>query len=351
MGGSSSTANVTLESNTTIINESTMNSFNQLVNKTAVDTMIENVKKCSASVVQSQHLVVKHIKCGDNCNISLAQDQKAWLDFTCAQKDDVQMEVVQKMIDTISNGLKDNSSTDLLNKLNSNVSNKAKSDWGALPWGGSTTNTNVNQKINNYVSNKTNVNVKNAIENSVYASFKNSNINECIAKIVSEQEIQASDIEAGKNFTFTVNQSQKADAIASCIQNANIASRVISDVTKFAGLNLEIKKDTKVQNLSETKVESEALTTGFFQGIGSIFSGIIGSIFGALGMGALAPISAPSSSSSLLLCCCLCCLIIIFVIFGGVFMGGSANTSTGTPSDVSGMIDSGYESPAGAAGQ
>ena len=344
MGGSESKTNATLDSNTTVINESTLNQFNSLVNKTAVNTMIENVKKCSASVVQSQHLTIKNITCGDNCNIALAQDQSAWLDFNCAQKDDVQMDVIQKMIDNINTTLKDNTSTDLLNKLNSNISSKSQSDWGALPWGGSSSNANVNQSIKNYVSNKTNVNTSNAIENAVYASFKNSNINECIAKIISEQEIKATDISAGKNFTFTVNQSQKADAIASCIQNANIASRVITDVTKFAGLDLSIKKDTEVENISETKAESESKNTGFFQGIGSVVESVgtaIGNVFGGLlsglGLGAFAPLLGPSRSSSLCCCCCIIILIILMVIFGGgmsFLTGSSTESSTGNTNEI-----------------
>ena len=331
MGGSASTSQATLSANTAIINQSTMNQLNSIVNTTAVNTMIENVKTCSASVVQSQHLVIKNITCGDNCNIALAQDQSAWLDFSCAQQDTIQMEVIQSMVDNINTAILENTSTDLLNKLSSDISSKSKSDWGALPWGGSTSNANVKQDINNYVSNNTNVTVKNAIENAVYANFKNSNINSCIAKIISDQEIEATDISAGKNFTFTVNQTQNASAMASCIQSANVISRTINDIAKFANLTVDIKKDTTTENTSETTVESESTATGFFQGIATVVQSIgtaINSIFSGLlsglGLSALAPISSPSCFSLICCCCCIFIFIIIFGVFGGMGSGDAS---------------------------
>lgn len=346
MGGSSSTMNATLESNSMVVNENTLNQLNKVVNKVAVDTLIENVKKCSASLVQSQKLTVKHIKCGDNCNIALAQDQKAWLDFSCAQKDEIQMDVVQKMVDTISSKMKESSSADLMNKLNSNISNKSQSDSTGFPWGGSTTNTNVNQKINNYVSNKTTTNIQNVLENAVYSNFKNSNIDECMAKLINEQEITATDIEAGKNFSFTVNQAQKAEAIASCIQGANIASRVVSDLAKYSDLDLTVKKDTTIKNESELKAEAASKQTGILGGIAEIFGGMSGGSFASLGLTGLMPLLAPILSPSVSSSSCSCCIIIIIILFmvlGGGGLALFASKGSGSGSNNAGTGDAGFE--------
>lgn len=328
MGGTSSTTSANLTSNTIITNENSMNYLNSLVNKAAVDTMIENVKKCSASLVQNQKLTIKGLKCGDNCNIALLQDQKSWLDFTCAQKDDIQMSVIQKMIDTMQQALKDNVSADILNKMNSNLSTKSKQDWGTFPWSGSTANTNVNQAVNNFVTNKTNTNVKNAIENSMYASFKNSNINNCIAQIIATQEITAQDIQAGAQFTFTINQTQTANLVAQCIQNANITNQVVADVAKFAGLDLQIQKSNSSSTTSEATAETSAKNTGLLQGIGDAAAGVgaaVGNIFSAVGLAFLTPFMGPSSASSISCCLCLCCLMIIMLMAGGMGDGGDVD--------------------------
>lgn len=335
MGGTESKTAATLSANTAIINESSMNYLNSLVNNAAIDTMISSVKKCSAAVIQNQKLTIKNIKCGDNCNISLFQDQTAWLDFSCAQKDDIQMEVIQKMIDTLNQSLVANASNDLVNKMNSNLQTKSQQDWGTFPWSGSSANTTVSQNINNYVKSKTNTNVTNAIQNSVYASFKNSSINDCITKIINSQEIQASDVTAGTNFTFTINQSQTAKLISSCIQNSNVTNRVVADVTKFAGLDLSIKNDTGVDNTSETTAETIAKNTGFLQGLGDAFSGIgtaFSSILSGLGLTAITPFMAPSSASSSLCCLCLCCLLMIVLMMGG--LGGDSTDATGSSVDL-----------------
>jgi len=328
MGGTESKTAAMLTSNTTVINQSSLNYMNSLVNNAAINTMIESVKKCSASIIQNQKLTIKNIKCGDNCNIALFQDQTAWLDFTCAQKDDVQMEVINKMIDTINQSLNSGASNDLVNKMNSNLKTKSQQEWGTFPWSGSTANTDLKQNINNYVQNKNNTNITNAIQNSVYANFKNSNINECITKIISNQEISAQDISAGKNFSFTINQSQTSKLISSCIQNSNVTNRVVADVTKFAGLDLQIKNDTGVSTESTATTETTAVNSGFLQGIGSVFSGIgsaFSNILSGFGLTALTPFMAPSSASSSMCCLCLCCLLILVLLMGG--MSGDNSTA------------------------
>lgn len=338
MGGTSSKTAATLSSNTVVINQSSLNYLNTTTNSVGVSTLIQNVQKCSAALVQSQNLTVKNISCGNNCDISLFQNQSAWLDFTCAQQVDVQMAVIQQMANTINQALTTYAANDLINQMNSNLSTKSQQDWGTFPWSGSSASTSVTQNINNYVKNNTNVNVTNAIQNSVYASFQNSNISNCIAQIINSQQIQAQNITAGTNFTFTINQAQTASLVEQCIQSANIANQVVSDVTGFAGLGLQITNATTAENTSETKAETEAVNSGILQGISGVVSSIgtaFGNILSGLGLTALVPFMGPISASSSLCCVCLCCLIIILVIFGGMSsLNGTATTTTSPDIDL-----------------
>jgi len=328
MGGSESVSKAELVSNTAVLNQSTLNVLNQVSNKTAVDTMIENAKKCSASIAQTQTQEYGDITVSGGSKATLSQEQAAKLDFTCLQQDKVQNDVIQKMADTLNQAFTENTSTDLMNKLDSAIKQKTAADTTGFPWGGAKTSSDVKQKINVSVKNITANNIKSVVENSVSASFKNSNIQECIAVIVQNQKIKAGNLTVTDKSEFAASQLQNADLLAKCIQTADIATKVVSDVAAYAGLSMEIKKDTKSIAESAVKTEQETVQKGILGGVAGIvdsIGGLLGNVFTGLGMGLLAPLASPSLVS----CCCLCCLLVLFIIFGGMSsMGSGTSTST-----------------------
>ena len=234
------------------------------------------------------------------------------------------MDVINNMMETIKSQVSDSANTDVLNKLSAAVESKSKSDMSLFPWGGSDANSEVNQTVNTYVNNKTKVNVENIIENSTFASFKNSNISDCIAKIVQSQEIEAGNVIVGKDGTFLATQEQRASLLAECIQEANVGARVVSDIVKFAGMELEVVRTTTVEN----EMEAEATSESEQQGIG----GLLGNLLKMLGLGALAGMSPLISGLCCLCCCCCCCLLILLLVGGGgVAMFGMGNSGATTP--------------------
>ncbi len=327
MGGAASTSKAALVSNTAILNQSTLNVLNQVTNKTAVDTMIENAKKCSASIAQTQTQEFGDITVSGGSSATLSQEQAAKLDFTCLQQDKIQNDVIQKMADTLDQAFKENTSTDLMSKLDANIKQKTAADTTGFPWGGANTNSDVKQTTNVNVKNTTANNIKSVIENSVSASFKNSNIQECIAVIIQNQKIKAGNVTVTDKSEFAVYQLQNADLLAKCIQTADIATKVVSDVAAYAGLSMEIKKDTKSIAESAVKTEQDTTQKGILGGVAGVVDsvgGLLGNVFTGLGMGLLAPLALPSLVS----CCCLCCLIILFIVFGGMSSMGSVDSGT-----------------------
>lgn len=323
MGGAKSKSKATLVSDTIIINETDINSLNKLVNKVAIDTIIENAKKCSASIIQKQNVQLGDIVVTGSSSATISQEQYANMDFSCLQQDVVQEAIISKMTDTLTQSLQDSSSADLLNKLNSNIQQKSKAEWGALPWGGSSTSSDLNQQIKNRITNKTKMDLRNVMETSTYATFKNSNINESIAKIIQEQNISAGKLIVTDRSTFALGQKQRADMIFKSVQSANIARTVIDEVAKMSNLKLDVQKDASATNVSETAVEQETKAGGFFEGIGKVVESVgtaIGNVFGLGSLGGM----GMSLSPSLILCCC--CIFLFFFMF----MSGSSSGSTGT---------------------
>lgn len=307
---SQSQSSVYQENNTNVVNQSTINSLSETLNSTTVNTVINNVKQCSAAILNNQTVVFEGIKSAGNIDINVAQNQSAWLDFTCAQTDAVKNDVVAQLVSTIQQNMKSNIDTATLNNLQAIAAAKSTQDFGSFPWGGPSSNSNTTQKINTYISNNQTTNLQTVLQNSVYASFTNSNYDSCIASLVNNQEVTAKNITTGGTLTFTVNQTQSAQLLTSCIQNSNISNRALNDMTSFLGIKVAQDTTTKTNNTSS----GTATSTSDNKGVGSLlpdFSSLFSGLSGMFsGLGGVVVFSSFS-------CCLMLCLLIVFLVLFG----------------------------------
>lgn len=309
MGNGKSKSSVTVEQDNTVINRSTINSVNKLYNSAVVNMTVQTVQKCSAALIQNQNITLENLDIKGDIKIDISQWQDSLVDFSCIQKDEVKQDVVNKMTAQIMSDLQKSTSTDVFTKLNSDALAKSKADFGSFPWAGASSDSNVNQKIKNYISNETNINLENVVSTSVYSSLTNLTESTCFAKIVQSQNIGVKGITGGGSFSFSADQKQSASLFAKCVQEMNTSSQMINDVANFIGV--KIKEDTKTT--AETEAEagstSESTVLGPIGALGDLLGNLIPNFnFGNLGnLSALVPVSA-----SLSLCCC--CLIVIFIV-------------------------------------
>lgn len=309
MGNGSSKSSVTVEQNNTVINRSTINSVNKLYNSAVVNMTVQTVQKCSAALIQNQNITLENLDIKGDIKIDISQWQDALVDFSCIQKDEVKQDVVNKMTAQIMEDLQKSTSTDVFAKLNSQAMSNSKADFGSFPWAGASSDSTVNQKVTNYIENQTTVNLENVVSTSVYSSLTNLTESECFAKIVQSQNIGVRGIKGGGSFSFSADQKQSASMFAKCVQEMNVSSQIINDVTKFVGI--KVKEDTKTTTETDATAGATAESTvlGPIGAIGDALGNLIPNLnFGDLGgLSALIPISA-----SLTLCCC--CLIVIFIV-------------------------------------
>jgi hypothetical protein len=327
MGGTSSKSSAELTSKSVVVNQTDMNIFNSNVNTVTTNSIIENAKNCSVAINQNQAIAVGDLNVGAGSNTSISQDQIANLDFTCLQKDEVQMNVINAMVDSIQSQLTNNANSDILNKLKATAEAKTQNEFQLFPWGGGSSDSSVKQKVENYVTNNSNTTIKNMVENATFANFKNSNISTCIAQIMQNQQQNYGKIVTGEDSTLVLSQSQKVNAVIDCIQQAEIATKVLSDIAKFAGTELEVKNTTvtKSEMVGAAKAEMEQKGIGsalsqVISSIGQAYSNVIGAIFG--GVGGIFSFGGGGSSGTLfsIICCCCCCLLLIMLVGGGGFM-------------------------------
>lgn len=305
-GGSKSKTSIYQEQNNTVIDTNTVNQLNQLVNTTAVNTVINNVKKCSAALLLNQNVRIAGIKSTGDININIKQVQEAGLNFSCAQNDEIKSDVVNSMISTIMSQIDQQSQVNLINKLQSKVdtTSTSQTQLPPFPWGGSSSDTNVKQKVSNYIENHKTTNIQNVISNAVYANFTNSNYDECIAQIIAEQTVTIENVETGGTFTVTVDQEQATKMVAQCIQNANVTVRAVNDIAQY--LDVKVKQTSTTTAESETGVEAETTSSTNTSILPSLNIPGLGDISSTIGMF--------SSLSSLLLCCLLVMIVILFVV-------------------------------------
>jgi hypothetical protein len=333
MGGSSSKSKVTQVNNNFVTNTENINVLNSFINSTIVNSTVNQVKQCSASLINNQTIKILGVKAGEDLNLYLAQDSTGFLNFTCAQNSKVLNSVIGDLTQNILSTLKTNIGADVLNKLDALAASKSTQDWGAFPWSSSKSKTDTSQEVNNTVINTTNKNLETVISNSVESNFTMSDFSSCLAKVIANQDIVAQDLTAGRNITLSADQKVSTDLFQNCIQSSDIANNITSAITGFLEIETDTVQSTELAQESHAESISKAEQTGLFQGIGSMFNSIysgLGNLFGGVlggvfGAGTGSQYGPYVSSCSLCCCCLIIILIILYVVFGsfGEQEGGS----------------------------
>jgi hypothetical protein len=312
MGGSNSKSTTTNKSTTNIVNNSDLNILNENVNDFVSDTVVSQASNCSASMSQMQALNISNVKTkGDFVLDGITQSQKSTVTFDCLQvskfKNDIANGVLTKYMDAISN----NYNTSAIADMTASAKSNAATQFAATGKSKSNSATNNNFEFNS----TTNVNqdIQNIVKNSIKNNMSIDDVQNCIASVSATQAINIANIESNSFTIRALDQSQASDLLAKCVQKKDNGNKISSQIATDLGLKIEADiKTTSSAKLVGTS-ESEATNVGalqsagegmatVFKGIGSMWSGI----FGSLGFG----------DPTISLYCCI--VIVIFAVLGGV---------------------------------
>lgn len=311
MGNSSSNTDVTQTFENKVYNRDTLNLANTYINEQIVNLTVDSVKKCSSSTIAEQNITITGIRTGGDFIFDTNQTANIVVDFSCIQKDSVKNEIANKIINEINGKLKTEMNTDLINEITATAESKAKDDSLSLPWGGSSSDSDVNQTIKNNIVNVQEKNISNVIKAVTDLNFSQKFYDECINRVIAKQDVKLSDIEAGGNVTINIDQKLLINTFTKCVQNAQVGTKILEDFAYITGFDVEGGFKSTADSAAKGEAEAISETTGLSNFIES-FGTAIGNFFSSL-FGGLLPFSSTSSSilSSSLLCCCL-----IFIIFG-----------------------------------
>lgn len=321
MGGSESKSSVEQEANTYITTKSDISLLNSTSNSAIVNSTIENVKKCSSTLLQTQSIRIIGLTSGGDITINSDQVQAGMLNFACAQEDTVHNEVKSELVNEIMNQLENSVDNSVLTDLGAIANSKSTNEWGSFPWGGADSESDIDQTINTEISTSMNKDIQNVVKLAVETNFTNKNYSECLNKVILQQEFLAQNLTSGGNITLTANQSQSSKVFAQCVQDTNISNFITQNIVDFLGV--EVRENVKNDTTSILDAESyaEGLNQGPLSAVGNLVGGVLDTLLGPLNalFGDFASIWSVLGGVIGLgcsLCCCCVILIIILTILG-----------------------------------
>ncbi|QKF94261.1 hypothetical protein QKU48_gp0803 [Fadolivirus algeromassiliense] len=337
MGGSSSTSRVHQESNTLIMNENDVKIVNQQLNEFVAKAVIKTASSCSANINQTAKISIRNLEAKGDIDLTTANKQQAYLDFSCINVNTVRNQIANDMISQIMQSIENKSDTDVLNKLKAIADTKSEQGFGGniLPWGGSDSKSDVEQIQNYQQYTKNNTNIENIVKTAVEVGFTSESLSSCISTINQQAEYQAENLKAGGNIKLIHTNDQGSQLFTSCLNQNDVGNEVTSRI--MGAFDIKTQSDTKTKVTTEMEGDATAYskTSGLddvIRSIGDAFGNIFGGLFAALGLGALGPLAGPSSSSSSLSSCiCVCCIILIVALFGFKSFGGSSDSGQSVP--------------------
>lgn len=311
MGGSESKSKAKQTVKNNIINKSILDVLNRTIIDTIVDVTVENVKQCSASLIQRQNIKFGNLRAKGPININTSQTMDGMLNFACVQKDTVVNDIVNSIISQVMGEINSKIDNQSINDLDAKANSKATNDWLST-FGKSKSNSEVDQKIENDIQNISERTLKNVVEFSTKINFTNKNLSTCLAKVVALQNFEVGNVTSTESsITFTNDQKMAVQVYAQCVQSSNVSNKIVQDMTNFLGLTIKDDTRTGLNNTVVGESIATALSNGPLGSIGTLFSNMFGPLtdllssltgFPQVAAGSLCTISSFVSSFIIFIC-------------------------------------------------
>jgi uncharacterized protein YbjQ (UPF0145 family) len=301
---SKNTVNQTYETN--IINKSDIVMLNKAVNKTIVDNVMNQAKSCSANISQLQEVKFDNINVAGDFNFTGNQKQTAALTFSCLQKSDVGNSIANSMKSAYEAALKNNFSSETIDKLSTGASTEAQGSAGTIGNVSAETNVKTNYKYNSETT--INKNIQNIIENEINQHFEVNDTMACLARMDNIQSMQFKTINVGGNAIIAINQDQAATMLAECVQNSSVSTNVTQGILNKLGIETDDTNKVIKKMTSSTTTDTSAVNKGVIEAVGDAIAGIFNGMTGWIKYAIIGGVSLVSI---------IIIGILIFMIFGG----------------------------------
>lgn len=295
MGASQSSATVENVNNTLVVNKSTMDLLNEQNTTIITDTVIENAKTATASIVQQQNLSFTKLRAKGDINISgVTQKQEAAITFKNVNIDTTTNEASNNILTNMMNNLSSSVDNDVLSKMLANAESATKTAALSMPGWADSSSTALNTNTTD-ITNTTDYKLRNIISNTIQNNFTTKNVSNCISTVTGSQNILVSDLissDGSINIT-SFSQEQAATLMAECISQSGVTNSISTALQNTFGITIVDDKTTSTSTEQTSTATATTESTGILDSLLSAYSTYM-------------IISIASSS--------LCCFLIISVI-------------------------------------
>jgi len=309
MGQSKSKSQITQDINNKYINNETINIVNKFITETFINISQTIVSNCTSSAIGRQNITINDLTAEGDIIISGNQKQQIYYDFQCMQQNDVKTEIANQLVDKLLQQLSTNVKNDLFNQMKASVDSKSKAGAISLPFTSSDADADVNQSINNELQNNIKKDLTNVMKTVTKATISQKFMNDCVGKVIAQQDFSVVGAKAGGSITIGVDQEQLIKTFTNCIQASNIGTRLITDAAYTAGIDVEGGYDNKVKNVHDAQAEASAETQSVIDELSNLLTSVLDAIIPDFGLIGSSVIGSSISSSSL--CCCFFLIILL----------------------------------------
>ena len=321
MGNGGSTASTSMTQNNLLIQQNNVNIETTNIVNSISNTIYSAAATCGANANASQIATLSNLSASGDVTLDIGQNQQVQLNFSCLQTDTLRSAAANNIANQLSADVATIASSQIQSQLDAIAATKEQS--GFASWGQGASSTADNTTINYTQNTTSNVNLANAIQQSITNNFSSSAVQNCISQMTGNQNIFIDNVTAGKNITFVGTQKQALKSLSTCQQFQDSANNIISTLLNGLDVGVITVSETKTETKAESNASSETNNSGAFEsigtglataarGIGDGVNSILGGISGIIDSATLGYLA----SAFIIFCCC-------FIFLGFVMMMSS----------------------------
>jgi hypothetical protein len=268
MGGSSSkstSATSKVVNDKVVVSQSDVEVLDKYITDIISNNVVESAKQCSTTTFAEQKIDISNVTVKGDIDINASQEQDIAISFDCVQASVVRNSTSIDLINKIMEQLSQNNNTSITDTLNNIAQSKLETSTIAdlakavVPKIGdsdtetSTSNTEIINKTNINVSNRTAIN--HVVQSAVINNFTTKDVQDFISKVSLSQSIKLSNlISTDGSAHLGIGQKQASLIILKAIQDSKIGNNIVTSIMN----GLELKSDTTTTTTSQTTASATA---------------------------------------------------------------------------------------------
>lgn len=244
-----------------VINETNVTTLNEQINETIAKSTMSSSSSCGGNTTQDMKFIIKGCDSPSSGGkkvlnvIGNRMEQTADVNFQCINVANVESQMAQDMLSSLSAEIKSNMDAKAKNKMVADAESSSKRSSFSFPSSSKASSASIN-KFKTTAVNVTNQHIENVIGNSIDVAFDVDLVSECTPKLSQKQEFEVDTCgydEANINDTAMI---QATKSVSECLNKNEVAQKIVNKMA--ADLGVKVVAETKAKSESDMEAKSTA---------------------------------------------------------------------------------------------